>query len=111
MWVTIVAVSIANLLAAINQVGWVLQKKSMTATNNKRCIWLCGFGFMIIAAVGLIFILPFADLTLLSTTNATGIITGVLLGIFWLKEPFNLKVDLPALILMLSGAVALGCLT
>lgn len=66
---------------------------------------------MIIASLVHMFVLPFADLTLLSTTNATGIITGVLLGIFWLKEPFNKKVDLPALILMISGCVALGFLT
>lgn len=53
-------------------------------------------------------IMPFADLTLLSTKNATGIIAGVLFGIFWLGEPFNRKVDLPALTLMIGGCVALG---
>jgi len=55
--------------------------------------------------------MPFADLTLLSTKNATGIIAGVLFGIFWLGEPFNKKVDLPALTLMIGGCVALGFVT
>ena len=66
---------------------------------------------MIIAALVHIVVLPFADLTLLCTTNATGIIAGVSFGIFWLKEPFNVKVDLPALILMIIGTVSLALLS
>jgi hypothetical protein len=56
-------------------------------------------------------VLPFADMTLLSTTQATAIIAGVLLSIFWLGEPLVPKYDLPALALMMTGGLYLCFIT
>lgn len=72
---------------------------------------MSGFTLMIAAALIQMTIMPFADLTLLSTKNATGIIAGVMFGIFWLNEPFNARIDLPALTLMIGGCFALGFVT
>lgn len=74
-------------------------------------MWGCGYLIMIMAAIVHTFVLPYADLTLLATTQATGIVAGVLLSICWLKEPVNMLFDLPALILMICGSISLVCVT
>ena len=108
MWETILAATIDNIFAGLNQAGLILMKLSLDETATRpKFTWFTGCVIVIAAAIVHMIALPFADMTLLSTTQATAIIAGVLLSIYWLGESFSYTYDLPALIMMLGGMTAL----
>lgn len=90
-----------------------MMKKSGQQVNVCRRVyyWLVGFFAITISALTHLAVLPFCDMTLLSTTQATAIVSGVLLSIFWLKEPLVPKYDLPALSLMIVGGISIVAFT
>jgi hypothetical protein len=49
----------------------------------------------------------FLSLVVLSATNATAIVSGVLLSIFWLKEVFIWQFDVCAITLITMGSLAM----
>jgi multidrug transporter EmrE-like cation transporter len=91
-------------------VGFILLKLSNDKKASK-CNLIGGIVILIACALLHMAVLPFADMTLLSTTQATAIIAGVLLSIFWLGEPLVPKYDLPALALMMTGGLYLCFMT
>jgi hypothetical protein len=54
-------------------------------------------------------VIPHADLILFATSKATAISVGVLLSIYWLKEPLAPKYDFPAFALVVAGSIGLLC--
>lgn len=67
--------------------------------------WFIGLGIIFIAGIGHALMLPFADISLLMCNTATAITTSSLLAIFCLGEKFNLRYDLTAFILIITGSV------
>ncbi len=49
----------------------------------------------------------YVPLVVLSTTNATSIVTGVLLSIFWLKEVFIWQYDVSGISIIILGSLAM----
>jgi len=49
----------------------------------------------------------YVPLVVLSATNATSIVTGVLLSIFWLKEVFIWQYDVSGISIIILGSVAM----
>jgi len=47
------------------------------------------------------------SLIVYSATSVTGIVSGVILSIFWLKEKFVWQFDVPAILLMILGSVTM----
>ena len=103
------------------QSGYVLQKKGHVSveshnaaneTENKMSgfttwTWLLGFLVSTLAGVLHAVVTPFADIVLLSSISATGILINELLAIIFLNEVFICKYDLPALSLIILGSVCI----
>ena len=85
-----------------------MQKRAGYIKRYSRLVWLVGLFLMMLNSIVGLVILPFIDMTLLASVLATAIISGVLIGIFWLKEPLMVKYDLPALVLMIVGSLCLS---
>lgn len=49
----------------------------------------------------------FVPLVVLAATNATAIVSGVLLSIFWLKEVFVWQYDVIGITIIVSGSVTM----
>ena len=49
----------------------------------------------------------YVPLVVLSATNATSIVTGVMLSIFWLKEVFIWQYDVSGISIIILGSVAM----
>ena len=71
--------------------------------------WRYILGFVLLTISGLIHsaVLPFADLVLLSTMTAYGILFSTILSIRFLKENFICKYDLPSFILIILGSATI----
>jgi len=54
-----------------------------------------------------VLVLPFADLVLLSTHCAWFVVFSQLLSIFWLREKWNPRYDLPAMICVIAGSLTI----
>ena len=51
--------------------------------------------------------LALISIIVISASKATGIVSGVVLSIFWLKEQFVWQFDVPAILLMTIGSVTM----
>lgn len=113
MWKAILAAVVDNIGSVFNQVGFILQKKSTAEDNRSKSVilWLTGFSLLFAMSAVNVICIPYMDMALLSTTQATAIISGVIFSIVWLKEPVVCKYDVPALTIMTLGGVLLGIQT
>ena len=73
-----------------------------------KLVWFLGIILMMLNAIVGMIVLPHVDMTLLSSVQATSIISGVLIGIFWLREPLAPRYDIPALSCMIIGCISLS---
>ena len=75
--------------------------------------WRYILGFVLLTISGLIHsaVLPFADLVLLSTMTAYGILFSTILSIRFLKEKFICKYDLPSFTLIIIGCTIIVALS
>ena len=74
-------------------------------------LWLLGFLFLNVASLIHLFVLPFADLVLLSTHCAWCVVFCQVLAITVLKEKFIFCYDFPALLSIIIGSLIIVCVT
>ena len=79
--------------------------KEIDGTNYKRLRWFSGLLLVIVSSVIHVAVLPYADLVLLSSSSATAILFGILLSVYMLGEKFDLRYDLPGVMLTCAGCV------
>ena len=119
---SIIAYFIDLFATFFGQVGYLLMKKALLAheANGSDKKWwapyiswkyLLGFFLLGFSAVVHGAVLPYADLVLLSTLTAVGIVFSTLLAVRFLQEKFICKYDLPSFTLIIMGCTAIVCLS
>ena len=107
------------------QVGYLLMKQALLKAEDDaikdpkkkvRSPYLSFrylFGFILLGLSAIIHgaVMPFADLVLLSTITAAGIVFSTLLSIKFLKEKFICKYDLPSFTLIIIGCTIIVALS
>ena len=68
-------------------------------------------GLLFIGSAGHVVVMPFCDIVLLSTSTATGIIMSSVLAIKYLGEKPVWKYDITSITLIVSGCLAIVCLS
>jgi len=104
--------AIGYLCTMLNQVSYVMMKQVQIQFENQpntnsffQCKWLTAYGLLWISSIITVLIIPYIDLVLISTQGAVAVIFSVILSVFWLKETFILRYDLPALTVIILGSV------
>ncbi len=107
------------------QVGYLLMKKALlnaekqaleNPTKKHRSAYLSFkylFGMVLLGLSAAVHggTMPFCDLVLLSTLTAAGIVISEFLSIKYLGEKFDVKYDLPSLILIIVGCTTIVALS
>ena len=117
-WVSLVAYLLDLVVTAFAQYSYILQKqghlqveqlnkKGINAKVVCNCRWLAGFFLIFLTSLGHIFILPYADLVLLTTNSAAAVVITQIMSILILKEKLMPKYDIPAIILIISGGLTI----
>ena len=122
MIATLIAVIVDNIFIAVYQVGQILMKLTVlkhyegpNPTARSKCfntfMWFVGFGSCGVSQFVHVACLPFIDLIMMSTMVTTALLSGYFFSICWLKEPYNIKYDIPATILIIIGSILLVLMT
>lgn len=69
------------------------------------CKQIIGFLLVVISSLIHIAVLPYADLVLLSSGAASAIVFGIILSVYILGEKFDLRYDLPGVLLTCTGCI------
>jgi hypothetical protein len=103
---TFIVLFIDNIATFLGQVALILMKKTTNdASKGHGLKWLCGLMLVIVSSLVHVAVLPYADLVLLSSSSATAIIFGIVLSVYMLGEKFDMKHDLPGVLLTCTGCI------
>jgi drug/metabolite transporter (DMT)-like permease len=73
-------------------------------------MWFAGFGLAAVDVIIGICVLPYISLVLLSTSEGTGIVSGILLSYFWLGEDWKTQYFV-GILLIIVGCCSLAIVT
>lgn len=103
---TFIVLFIDNIATFLGQVALILMKKTPDSESKGHGLkWLCGLMLVIVSSLVHVAVLPYADLVLLSSSSATAIIFGIILSVYILGEKFDMKYDLPGVLLTCTGCI------
>jgi hypothetical protein len=83
--------------------GLVWMQKAIL--NKRTSLWFAGFGLEFFAGIAHIFVLPYANLVLLTSTSSLAVVFSVMLAIGVLGEKINPKYDIASVVLIVTGSV------
>jgi hypothetical protein len=120
LWITCCALCIMNFDSFSYQVALIMMKLAFidqekpSRRNNRpgylQWKWLAGFITLVFATslnrIGEFYV----SLVLASSTEATSIISGVILSIYWLDDKFYPMYDVPPLTIITVGCVTILCI-
>jgi hypothetical protein len=113
-WLFIIADNVACVIAQVALICMKLahnDQEKETRTNNRSAYlqWKWWLGILLEVVANGIHLVDAAliPIIVISASKATGIISGVVLSILWLKETFVWQFDVPAIALMTIGSVTM----